>query len=106
LKEEFISEEIKPLPEFLDISQSAPGEPALPQKFHWRGEAVEIAEVLRKWKSASDCTHGSDDRYVRRHWYDIRTTDGRQMRIYFDRNTKPSGHKKRRWWMFSQMREE
>jgi len=102
LKEEFISEVIKPLPEELDLSQSSPGEPALPRKFYWRKETVEIAEVVRKWKSSSPCVHGSGDLYVRRHWYEIMTTDGREMKIYFDRNTKPLRNAKRRWWMFSQ----
>lgn len=99
-KEQFISEEIKPLAEELDFSPSATGEPALPKKFRWRNETIEIAEVLHKEKTTGPCTHGSGERYVRKHWYTIRTVDGRQMRLYFDR--KPATRQiKKRWWLFS-----
>lgn len=106
MKEEFISEEIKPVAEELDYGQSAPGEPAIPRKFRWRGETIEIASVLYKEKSTGACTHGSGERYVRKHWYDVRTTDGRQMRIYFDRRPASFRQRKKRWWLFSIVCEE
>lgn len=101
MKEQFISEEIKPVAGELDFSLSAVGEPALPMKFRWRAEVIEIAALLNKEKSTGACTHGSGERYVRKHSYDIRTKDGRRMRIYFDRTPASKRNPKRRWWLFS-----
>jgi hypothetical protein len=102
MKERFISEAIEPLPEDFDFSQSAAGEPAIPRRFQWRSETLELVEVTRRGKSTSPCTHGSSERYVRRHWYDIITGDGRRLRIYFDRQAGSSRRRKRRWWIYSQ----
>jgi len=99
----FIGEEIHPLAEEFDYSASAPGEPAIPRKFKWRQEIIEIRLILRKWKSSSGCRHGSRDRYVRKHWYEIRTTDNRVMTIYFDRQFQNPHGRKRRWWLLSMM---
>ncbi|MCZ7592084.1 MAG: DUF6504 family protein [Kiritimatiellae bacterium] len=101
MKEQFISEEIKPVAEGLDFSLSAPGEPALPMKFRWRDEVIEIAELLSKEKVTGPCTHGSGERYVQKHCYDIRTKNGRRMRIYFDRTHASKRNPKKRWWLFS-----
>ena len=101
-QEHFIGEEILPLPEEFDYTASAPGEPALPRKFRWRMETIEILHILKRWKSASGCRHGSADRYVRKHWYRIRTTDNRVLTIYFDRQFALPRGQKRRWWLFSQ----
>lgn len=101
MKEQFISEEIKPVSGELDFSLAALGEPALPMKFRWRNEVIEIAELLRAEKVTGPCTHGSGERYVRKHCYDIRTKDGRRMRIYFDRTPASKRNPKKRWWLFS-----
>ena len=102
MKERFVSEEMKPLPGDFEFQRAAPGEPALPRRFRWRGEILEVAGVERQWKSTSPCTHGSGERYVRRHWYDIATADGRRLRIYFERTARSPRQAKRRWWIFSQ----
>lgn len=99
--EQFVGERITPVPGALDFSSSAPGEPALPMEFTWRGEQVKIREVSRRWKSASGCRGGSNEQYVRKHWYEIQTTDGRQMKIYFDRQARSRRQRKSRWWLYS-----
>lgn len=101
MKEQYIGEEIRPVKEEFDYSASAPGEPAIPRKFIWRHETLEILHILKKWKTSSSCRHGSADRYVRKHWYEIRTTDNRVMTIYFDRQFKDPRGQTRRWWLFS-----
>ena len=106
MKEHFIGEEIRPLREDFDYSASVPGEPAIPRKFRWRHETIEICHILKKWKSLSGCRHGSKDRYVRKHWYEIRTTDNRVMTIYFNRQFRNPHGQKRRWWLFSLKSEE
>lgn len=105
MRERFISEAIRPLPEDFDFAPSAVGEPAIPRRFRWRAETVVISEVARRWKSTSPCTHGSTERYVRRHWYEIITGDGRRLRIYFDRQASSARQRRRRWWLYSQLEE-
>jgi ketosteroid isomerase-like protein len=64
----------------------AQGNPGLPAKFHWGRRELVVAEVLERGKEYGDCTHGSGERYVRRHIFRIRTTDGQIARIYFQRS--------------------
>lgn len=101
MKEYFISEMIKPLPGELDAGRAAAGEPALPLAFQWRGETVRVASVVRTWKESGPCTHGSGERYVRKHWYEVSTDDGRMMVLYFDRKSASPHSRMKRWWLFS-----
>jgi hypothetical protein len=98
----FISEPIVPVGTSFDAAGMARGEPGLPQKFRWRKKEFVVAEVLERWKEHGDCRHGSGERYVRKHGYHVRTTDGAVFRIYFQRSQgrgKLSG--KSRWWIQS-----
>ena len=95
----FVSEPIKPVRGAIDTRGMSRGEPGLPQRFLWREKEYEVAEMLEKWKEASPCTHGSDERYVRKHWFRIRTTGGEEMRIYFERQARSARERKRRWWL-------
>ena len=90
-----ISDAIDPVPEALAAS-GAPGEPGLPMRFLWRGREFAIAEVVEKWRETGGCRHGSGERYVRKHWFHIRTAEGVEMKIYFERQTR-SGKGRRSW---------
>ncbi len=97
----FIGETIKPLTETCDFSAAAPGEPCLPREFVWGEKHIEIIEVIRTWRSVGPCRHGSPEMYVRKHWYEVATSEG-VMKIYFER--QPRRGKTRsseRWWLFS-----
>ncbi len=91
----FISEAIIPA---AFAAPAAIGEPGTPIQFKWRGGNYDVARVIEKWKTAGDCRNGSGERYVRRHWFRIETTDGTEMEIYFERQPRPSQNKKR-WWL-------
>ena len=96
----FVSEPIAPIPGSFDPGGMARGEPGLPQRFRWRGAEFTVAEVLEQGKEHGDCKHGSGERYVRRHTYRVRTTDGSVLRLYFQRSfgrAKASA----RWWIQS-----
>lgn len=95
--EQFVSESIVPME--LGAS-SVIGEPALPVKFRWRKVEYEVAQVIERWKTTGACRHGSGERYVRRHWYRVLTTDGSEMKIYFERQPR-LGQNKKRWWLAS-----
>ena len=97
-----ISEPLTPKTETSDTARMAAGEPGLPHEFLWRGETIRLSTVLRTWKETGRCTHGSTDRYVRKHWYEVETFSHGRLKIYFDRHPRPhKGTKEPRWWLFS-----
>jgi len=59
-----------------------------------------VAEVLEQWKDHGNCKHGSGERYVRKHIYAVRTTDGTLFRLYFQR-TFGKARQTARWWVHS-----
>lgn len=83
----------------------ASGAPGLPSAFVWRDRVVRVAEVLETWKDTGPCHSGSDERYVRKHWFRIRTEAGHEMRIYFERQPRSSRERTHRWWLYSISRE-
>ena len=83
----FISESITPVEGTFDAGGMARGEPGLPRKFRWRKQEYTVAEVIEQGRDHGSCRHGSGERYVRRHTYRVRTTDGSVMNLYFQRNS-------------------
>jgi hypothetical protein len=100
IKEKFISEAIEPKTDMLDISRVATGEPGIPLEFIWRDKIVRISAVRRTWKETGPCRHGSGERYVRKHWFEVVSDSGDIMKIYFVRQPKDN-RKTARWWLFT-----
>jgi phosphoribosylglycinamide formyltransferase-1 len=96
----FVSEAITPLEMSFDPAGMSQGEPGLPQKFRWRKKDYSVVEVLEKWKEHGNCRHGSGERYLRKHGYRIRTTDGSVFNVYFQRSSG-RGKLSARWWLQS-----
>ncbi len=101
MNEHLISEPIRPLQFETAPTGFVAGEPAVPQRFAWRGEEEVVRDVLERWKELSPGTAAMPDRYVRKHWYRIRTESGKEMKIYFERQARSKGAAKQRWWLFS-----
>lgn len=99
MKETFVGEAITPEDMSFSGSPMAVGEPGLPRTFSWKGRRYSVIEVLEKWKESGDCRHGSGERYVRKHWFRVRTTDNLEMKIYFERQRRSSGGS--RWRLYS-----
>ncbi len=99
MPETFISEAIEPVAGSFQPARHA-GEPALPMQFCWRDQTFDIAEVLDVWKESS-AKYGETERYLRKHWYEIRTVCGRIMKIYFERQARSSASRKQRWWLYT-----
>lgn len=100
MREQLISEALQPV--FDQASgEVVVGAPLLPSKFIWRGAEYEVSEVLETWKETGSCTHGSAERYVRKHWFHIRTTSGEGMKIYFERKARSARQAKLRWWIYT-----
>ena len=100
MAEEFISETIEPVGETFDAARMSAGEPGVPRQFRWRSRTVQIAQVVRAWRETGPCHHGSGERYVRKHWFEVLTDSGDTMTIYFERQPR-SRNKKTRWWLFT-----
>ncbi|HTV73286.1 MAG TPA: DUF6504 family protein [Candidatus Acidoferrales bacterium] len=91
----FVSEPIDPVAGAFDPATMSRGEPALPPEFRWRDEHLVVAAVLRVWRSTK---LDRGDAYLARHWFEIRTDDGRKAVIYFDRQARGGKH---RWWLYT-----
>ena len=98
---EFISEPITPLEGSFDSAGMARGEPGVPLKFRWRKKSYEVTEVLSQGKDHGDCTHGSGERYVRKHLYRVRTGEGIVFNLYFQRTFGKGKVTAQRWWVQS-----
>lgn len=98
----FISEPITPLDASFDTTMMAQGEPGLPHHFRWRKKDWSVVEVLEHWKEHGNCTHGSDERYVRKHGFRVRTTEGPVFTLYFQRSFgRAKFRTTSRWWIYS-----
>ncbi len=96
----FVGEAVQPDPTTFDAARMAAGGPGLPRAFAWRGRRVEVAEVLGEWRETAPCRHGSGERYVSKHWFDVRATTGEALRLYFERRARGRALSAR-WWLFS-----
>lgn len=95
MSQRLISQPILPLAGTADISAMTRGEPGLPAGFVWNKQEFRIREKLEAHKSyGNDHTHGSDEKYLQKHWYELAMDDDTVWKVYFDRYAK-------RWWLHS-----
>jgi len=99
MRETFIGEAVTPVDGSFSTSAMATGKPGLPQRFSWRGRNYSVAHVIEEWKRSGDCHHGSGERYVRQHWFRVRTAESIEMKIYFERQRRSSEGS--RWRLYS-----
>ncbi len=96
-KPQFVSERITCQTDAFDVSMLSRGEPSPPAGFTWRGQGYVVARTLATRRQLGD---DRGDHYVRRHYYDIETSDALRMTLYFERN--PSDHSKSKaWWLYT-----
>ncbi|MEI8341282.1 MAG: DUF6504 family protein [Verrucomicrobiota bacterium] len=98
---QLVSESIEPVMQGGSAGDVIPGAPVMPAKFLWRGTEHVVGVVIETWKETGACTHGSGERYVRKHWFRIRTTRGDEMKIYFERKPRSGREVKKRWWLYT-----
>ena len=78
-----------------DTAALSHGEPSLPRAFMWDNERIEVAALRKTWRSTKE---DRGDVYLKRHWFEFETTDGRVAVVYFDRGArKPT----QRWWLYT-----
>jgi hypothetical protein len=100
MAEQFVSAAIQPVVETIDTARMSTGQPGLPRQFRWKSQTIEIARVVRTWRETGPCHHGSDEKYVRKHWFEVETDSGDTLTIYFERQPR-SGRNRNRWWLFT-----
>jgi phosphoribosylglycinamide formyltransferase-1 len=101
MSDEFVSEPIKPATETLDPARMSRGEPGLPGRFIWRDKEYTIANVLETWKELGPCKSGGPEKYLRKHWFKVKTRDGLEMTLYFERQARAKRQSKTRWWLYT-----
>lgn len=101
MAEQFVSEPITPVARSFDPAAMSRGEPGLPSGFDWRGKHYDVAEILQAWKETGPCKSGGGEQYLRKHWWKIRTGNGAEMTIYFERQAGSKRQKKERWWLYT-----
>ncbi|MBN2138474.1 MAG: hypothetical protein JW720_11770 [Sedimentisphaerales bacterium] len=106
MSEEFVSESIMPVAGSCDPAAMSRGEPGLPSGFIWRDEEYTVADVVETWKESGPCRSGGSENYLRKHWWKIRTGNGLEMTIYFERQGRSKRQNKARWWLYTVNRKE
>jgi hypothetical protein len=79
----------------LDVAALAQGEPSLPAAFTYDGERLEVRELRKSWRSTKD---DRGDTYVKKHWFEFETADGRTAVVYFDRGARKGAP---HWWLYT-----
>ena len=105
MEDEFVGEKIQPVRTTTSTRHMAAGEPGLPRRFVWRGREYAVRRILEKWKTTGPCRSGSDEMYVRKHWFRILTDDGTEMKLYFERQPRSGRERAARWWLYTARRE-
>ncbi len=101
MSEEFVSEPIVPVAGTFDATGMTRGEPGLPSRFLWREQEYTTADVLEAWKETGPCRSGGPEQYLRKHWFKIRTDNGLEMTMYFERQARTKRQSKKRWWLYT-----
>jgi hypothetical protein len=79
----------------LDVAALSHGEPSLPKAFWFGAERLEVAELIRAWRSTKD---DRGDTYLKKHWFEFMTAGGARAVVYFDRGARKSAP---RWWLYT-----
>jgi hypothetical protein len=95
----FISEPIEPLAGSADPSAMARGEPGLPRQFIWREQMYHIEQILEAWKHSQPEGHRpGNERYLKRHYWRVRTSAGDMMTLYCLRTARRGTQ---RWFLYT-----
>jgi hypothetical protein len=79
----------------LEVAALSHGEPSLPPAFILDDERLEVRALRRTWRSTKE---DRGDVYLKKHWFEFETTDGRIAVVYFDRGARKGAP---RWWLYT-----
>jgi hypothetical protein len=77
------------------ITPASGREPPVPRAFRWNDRTFDVSAVLRSWRSTKT---DRGDAYLKRHWFELETTSGERLEVYFDRESRRGAP---RWWLYS-----
>lgn len=77
------------------LTPASGGEPPVPRAFCWDGKTLNVAAVLRSWRSTKA---DRGDAYLKRHWFELLTEDGAKIEVYYDRESRRGESK---WWLYT-----
>lgn len=77
------------------VTPATGSEPPVPRAFVWEGRTLSIGAVLRSWRSTKT---DRGDAYLKRHWFELETTGGEKIEIYYDRDTRRGASQ---WWLYT-----
>ena len=97
----FIGEQLRPLLDRAESRQLEPGAPVMPGAFEWRGQEYPVLETLHSWKELSPCKQGAAERYLRTHWYRIKTVGDLEWTLYFLRQAQSGRRVDARWYLYT-----
>lgn len=90
----FVSRAITPAGDGF-VTEASGSEPPVPRAFLWDGRTLEIAALLRSWRS----TKGDrGDNYLKRHWFELQTSEGAVIEVYYDREARRGSSP---WWLYT-----
>lgn len=99
--EQLVSATLRPIGAF-DSQAMAAGVPGLPEGFVWKQQRHHIRLVQSSWKEYDhDRTHGSSERYLRKHWWTLLMDSGEQWKVYLTRQPGSRRGFRQRWWLYS-----
>jgi hypothetical protein len=67
------------------ITDARGSEPPVPRGFIWDDRTLAITAVVRSWRS-SKMDRG--DNYLKRHWFELETSEGATIEVYYERETR------------------
>jgi hypothetical protein len=103
--EEFVSEPLVPHAGTFDVRDMAAGLPGLPTGFDWRGESHQVGQRLETWKqSVAEGGRSGGERYLRRHYFRLRMSDGAIWTVYFVRQAPRGASGRQRWFLWTVQR--
>ncbi|HEX3368065.1 MAG TPA: DUF6504 family protein [Candidatus Cybelea sp.] len=77
------------------VTPPSGSEPPVPRLFRWRERTLEVASVLRTWRSTKT---DRGDVYLKRHWFELQTATGAKLEVYFDREARRGAPQ---WWLYA-----
>lgn len=77
------------------LTPASGSEPPVPRAFRWNGRTFDVSAVLRSWRTTRT---DRGDVYLKRHWFELETTSGEKLEVYFDREARRGAP---RWWLYS-----
>jgi hypothetical protein len=90
----FVSRPIAPAGDGF-ITEASGSEPPVPRAFIWDGGTLAITAVLRSWRSSKT---DRGDNYLKRHWFELETSDGATIEVYYDRESRRGSSP---WWLYT-----